>query len=121
MEIARIVLQIIVALGIFNVWIVRFNKATAYRGGKANNMMTEFSTYGLPAFMVFVVGFLKMAAAILLIIGIWFSYLVLPSSIVIAALMLGAVLMHVKIRDTLKKTFPSVVMLLLSVAIAILS
>ena len=41
--------QIIVALGLLNVWLLRFNKPTAYRGGKAVNLPGEFAAYGLPA------------------------------------------------------------------------
>ena len=40
--------QLIIALGILNVWLLRFNKATIYRGGSAKNMKEEFATYGLP-------------------------------------------------------------------------
>jgi hypothetical protein len=37
--------QVIIALGIFNVWIVRYGKETSWRGGDAINMQEEFSAY----------------------------------------------------------------------------
>jgi hypothetical protein len=35
--------QIIIALGIFNVWIIRYGKETNWRGGEAKNMKEEFA------------------------------------------------------------------------------
>ena len=32
------ILQLIIAIGLFNVWLFRFNKATEYRGGDSKNM-----------------------------------------------------------------------------------
>jgi hypothetical protein len=48
MEYIPIVLQLVVALGIFNVWLLRSNKASSYRGGDAKTMREEFAAYGLP-------------------------------------------------------------------------
>ncbi len=53
------VLQIVLALGLLNVWLLRTGKATAYRGGAAKNLKEEFATYGLPPFMYYLVGGLK--------------------------------------------------------------
>lgn len=118
MEIAVIVIQIIIALGIFNVWVLRFGKPTEWRGGSATNMKKEFQTYGLPAWMVPVVGFLKLTFASCLVVGIWFPMLTRPAAIGLAILMLGAVVMHVKVKDPLKKSLPALTMLVLSVIVA---
>jgi hypothetical protein len=37
--------QIVVALGLLNVWLLRANKPTSWRGGEAKNMLEEFRTY----------------------------------------------------------------------------
>jgi uncharacterized membrane protein YphA (DoxX/SURF4 family) len=118
MEIGVIVIQIIIALGIFNVWVLRFGKPTEWRGGSAANMKEEFQTYGLPGWMVQVVGFLKLAFAACLIVGIWFPVLTRPAAIGLALLMLGAVAMHIKVKDPLKKSLPALTMLVLSVIVA---
>ena len=55
-----------------NVWLLRASRSTAYRGGAATNMREEFAAYGLPAWMVVVVGVLKVGAALALIAGIWY-------------------------------------------------
>jgi hypothetical protein len=114
-----ILCQIVIALGIFNVWIVRYGKETKWRGGEAKNMKEEFAAYGLPGgFMVFI-GAAKILLASCLIIGIWAPVLVKPAAIAMAFLMIGAVSMHVKVKDTLQKSLPAFTMLVLSLIVAI--
>ena len=114
-------LQIIAALGIFNVWLLRFGQDTEYRGGKASNMSEEFLVYGLPIVAVYIIGFLKIMSAIGLLAGIFLQWFVIPSAILLAALMIGALVMHFKIRDPFKKSLPALIMLTLCVAILLLA
>jgi hypothetical protein len=109
--------QIIVALGLLNVWLLRFNKPTAYRGRTAANMLGEFAAYGLPGWSCYLVGFLKVASAVALLAGLLYPMLVLPAAGVVAVLMLGAVAMHVKVRDPFKKSVPALAVLVLCVII----
>jgi uncharacterized membrane protein YphA (DoxX/SURF4 family) len=120
MELAVRIAQVVVALGILNVWLLRFNQSTEWRGGSAGNMREEFDAYGLPAGSVYVIGFLKLLCAAGLIAGVWFPQLTRPSAIGLAVLMLGAVAMHVKIGDPVKKSIPAFTVLVLSVLIAVL-
>lgn len=110
-------LQLIVGLGILNVWLLRFNQKTPYRGCDAASLKAEFSAYGLPEWSFYCIGFLKVVSAILLIVAIWIPYLALPASAVIALLMLGAVIMHLKVHDSWKKALPAFVVLVLSLII----
>ncbi len=48
MDILRIILQIIVACGLLNVWLIRPQLKTPYRGCDAKNLKDEFIAYGLP-------------------------------------------------------------------------
>lgn len=118
MQTAVIIIQVVIALGIFNVWILRFGRSTDWRGGTAANMKQEFQLYGLPGWSVQVVGFLKLAFAACLIAGIWYPVLTRPAAIGIAVLMLGAVAMHLKVKDPMKKSLPALTMLVLSVIVA---
>jgi uncharacterized membrane protein YphA (DoxX/SURF4 family) len=120
LETILIALQIIIALGIFNVWILRFSKSSSWRGGKAKNMKEEFRVYGLPSWFVGVVGFLKVLFALMLIVGLWMPELVQPAAIGIAVLMLGAIVMHTKVKDPLIKSLPAFSLLVLSALIAFL-
>ena len=63
METVSLIAQVVIALGIYNVWLLRFGKSTQWRGGTATNMKEEFEAYGLPQVAVYVVGFLKLTFA----------------------------------------------------------
>lgn len=119
MELVGTLAQILIAVGIFNVWIVRYGMATSYRGGAARNMREEFAAYGLPAGFMWGIGALKIGLAIALVAGIWAPALVTPAALAMAALMLGAIAMHIKIGDPARKALPAGVMLLLSVLAAV--
>ncbi|MFZ4483310.1 MAG: DoxX family protein [Chthoniobacterales bacterium] len=111
------VCQIIVGLGLLNVWLLRRNRATSYRGGKAATMTEEFAAYGLPAWFCLCVGLLKVAAAIGLISGLLVPALTLPSAAVVVVLMIGAVAMHLKVQDPPRKSLPALAVLALSLVI----
>jgi len=52
MSLFIVICQLVIALGIFNVWLLRSGKATAWRGGEARTMKEEFEVYGLPAWFM---------------------------------------------------------------------
>lgn len=108
------VLQVLIALGLLNVWLLRARSATSYRGKEAQTLKEEFAAYGLPDIAFTVVGALKIGSAIALLAGIWIHQLVLPAALVIVFLMLGALAMHAKVKDPLQKSLPAALMLLLS-------
>lgn len=114
------ILQIILALGLINVWLVRFRKPTKYRGKGAANMEQEFHAYGLPTWFMYFVGTGKILIAILLIIGLWVPIVVLPAAAVLAVLMIGAVAMHIKVRDAFIRTVPALLMLGMAVVVVVI-
>lgn len=115
------VLQLVVGLGLLNVWIVRSGRATAYRGGTATSLREEFAVYGLPAFAFPVVGVLKVGSALVLIADVWITLPVREAAALVAALMVGAIAMHLKVRDPLVRALPATAMLAMSVAIVLLA
>ncbi len=114
MEWLSVVIQLVIALSIFNVWLLRFSKPTSWRGGAAQNMKEEFEAYGLPDWFMKVIGSLKVLLASLLIIGIFVPSVVKPAALGLAVLMLGAILMHFKIKDAPTKSLPAFIFLVLS-------
>ena len=120
MENTVLIAQLILSLGIFNVWLIRQGKPSPWRGGNADNLNAEFKTYGLPIWFKNLIHVLKVGLAIVLIAGIWFPVVTKPAAVGIALLMLGAIAMHLKVRDPLKKSVPATGMLLLASAIAFL-
>ena len=115
-----VVLQVVMALGLLNVWLVRTGSATPYRGGDARSLQEEFAAYGLPDFFFYLVGLLKVGSAIMLIAGIWIDGLVLPAAALVAVLMVGAVVMHIKVKDPAIKSLPAFLMLVMSVSLLVL-
>ncbi len=115
-----IALQLIVALGILNVWVLRAGKATPFRGGDAKNLREEFAAYGLPFWFMCAIGVLKVGLALALIAAIWIHGMAQPAAIGLGALMLGAFLVHLKVRDPIKKALPSIAVLAMCAAIALL-
>lgn len=113
-------LQLIVGLGLLNVWLVRSRSGTSYRGGAAQTLQGEFAAYGLPGFAFYLVGALKIGAAIILIAGVWFALPVREAAGLVAVLMIGAIAMHFKVGDPLMKSLPAGLMLAMSAAIVAL-
>jgi hypothetical protein len=113
--------QLVLSLGLLNVWLLRFSKATAYRGGSAKTMREEFAVYGLPEAMLYVVGGLKLLVAVLMIVGFWLPVVVAPAAAVVSILMIGAILMHLKVKDPVIRFVPALGVFLLSLFIAFAS
>ena len=91
MQTITLILQVVIALGLFNVWLLRFSRSTPYRGGAAGTMPEEFLAYGLPRWSTYLVGLLKLGAGLALIIGLWHPHWVRPAALLIAGLMVGAI------------------------------
>ena len=118
MNIALYIAQWTVGLGILNVWLVRPKKATGFRGGDARNLKEEFAVYGLPVWFMILIGVCKVTLALMLMAGTWLPELVRPAALGMAILMTGAVLMHIRVRDSFKQTSASIAVLTLVLFIA---
>lgn len=118
MDYFKIALQLIVAISLIYVWLIQQNKPTRWRGGNAKSLTEEFKVYGLPEWLFFTVGFLKVGLSVLLIMAIWFPALIQPVSISIAVLLLGSIIMHLKIKDPIVKSYPALLFLALCMVIA---
>jgi hypothetical protein len=115
------ILKIIIGLGLLNVWIIRFNKASSYRGGDAKNMIEEFKAYRLPQAVMYLVGFLKVVSALVLIISVFINDIEKFALYTICLLMIGAIIMHLIIKDPFRKSLPALSLLILTLAAIALS
>ncbi|QJR36747.1 DoxX family protein [Gemmatimonas groenlandica] len=113
-----VILQLVVGLGLLNVWMIRRGASTSYRGGHAQTLRGEFEAYGLPYWMFYVVGGLKVVAGLALIAGIWVPVIVRPAALVVATLMVGAIAMHLKVKDPVKRSLPALAVLVMCLWIA---
>src|SRR6056300_720122 len=102
-----IAFQVIVGISILNVWLLQKNKATRWRGGSATTILEEFEEYGLSKTLCYITGFLKVTLAILLVAAIWYPILKQPAALGLATLLAGSIIMHIKIKDPLLKSFPA--------------
>lgn len=59
MEYLLIAIKIFIFLSMLNVWVIRFNQPTPWRGGSASSMKEEFMEYGLSLPTLYLVGGLK--------------------------------------------------------------
>ena len=106
-------IQLVVAFGLLNVWLLRRDRASEFRGRGAGDLRSEFEAYGLPRWAMWAVGTAKVGAALLLIAGLWVPELVRPAAALLVVLMAGAVAMHFKVGDPVKRCGPAAVMLVL--------
>lgn len=121
MKILQKILMATVAAVVLNVWLFRFGKATIYRGADATNMLEEFAAYGLSEIMVYLVGGLKILAALGLLVGFFNKNTITPAAGVMAILMVGAIAMHFKVGDEAIKFLPAGIMLFLSSVIIMIN
>ncbi len=112
--------QTAAALWIWNVWFNRFNKDTGYRGGNATNMKEEFEEYGLSETTMYAVGAAKVSLAGLMLAGLVVPRVTRPASIGLALFMVGAVGMHIKVGDPVKRYLPALSVFSLATTAAVL-
>jgi len=103
-------LQIAVGLSVIYVWTFRYN-----------NVVKEFTQFGLSDLVRKLVGTSKTVLAILLIAAVWFPSLVTIPSIIMALFMLAAQYYHIKMKNSFLKRLPSLILLILSTIIALFS
>ena len=116
-----IALKLIVAFSILNVWLIQPKKNTKWRGGDAKTIKEEFKVYGLSETVCYVIGFLKVSLALILLASLKFENLTLTGSVGLSLLLLGSIAMHFKIKDPLFKSFPALLFIILNVIIILLS
>tara|TARA_B100001029_G_scaffold15871_1_gene10608 strand:- start:1158 stop:1538 length:381 start_codon:yes stop_codon:yes gene_type:complete len=117
MKYIKIILSLLVSLTILNVWLIRFDNDSIYRGGEAKNMIQEFEEYGLNESSVYIVGFFKVSSALFLLIGLYYNKLLFPSALTISLFMIAALIMHFKVSDELIKFIPSSILFFSSLVI----
>lgn len=107
MDNASILAQLIVSISVISVWVFRYD-----------NIVLEFKQYGISNLLRNIVGASKISLATILILGIWYTELLLVSSLLMAFLMICAQFYHIKVKNPLIKYVPSFLLLVLSLFIA---
>ena len=102
--------QMVLALSVAYVWIFRYD-----------NVVKEFTQFGLNELTRNFVGATKIALATLLVAGIWYPLLVQIPSVLMGLFMIAAQYFHFKIKNPFSKHLPSLILLMLCAIIALLS
>ena len=102
-----ICLQCSIALAMLDVWLIRYNSPGFSRGGSAKTMAEEFKVYNLPDWFRDLIRFLKLSLGFLMLVGIWWPFSAFTASTGLAVLLVGAMVMHLKVKDPFYKLLPS--------------
>ena len=106
MALGMIVFQVIIFVSIWIVWVVRFE-----------NIVSEFKQFGYSPLFRNVIGAMKLSLAALILAGIWYPSLAYLGAMGMSALMVGAQITHLRVKNPLIKFVPSFALLSLSLAI----
>ncbi len=110
MELFTLLAQIVVAASVAFVWIFRYD-----------NIIKEFNEFGLSTLIRSFVGAAKVAIATLLVVSIWYSELLMVSSIAMGFFMLSAQYFHFKVSNPFFKRLPSLLLFILCLFLALTS
>jgi hypothetical protein len=111
-------LQVFLAIAMYDVWLFRYRTPGCFRGGDSTTMEEEFKVYGLSDSFRRLVRVLKLSAGTLMVVGIWVDFVALVAGVLLSILMLGAMIMHFKVKDPLYKAFPATSFFLMSLLVA---
>ena len=117
MKLLAIALQLVIAAGIVNVWLLRPKRPTPFRPDGAESLAEEFRRYGLSDRTRVLVGGAKLSLAAALLLGIAVPPVAQGAAAIMALLMAGATLAHVHVQDPLFKAAPALLMLLMSATV----
>jgi uncharacterized membrane protein YphA (DoxX/SURF4 family) len=84
-------------------------------------MKEEFEEYGLSETTMYAVGAAKVSLAGLMLAGLVVPRVTRPASIGLAAFMVGAIGMHIKVGDSVKRYLPALSVFSLATVAALLS
>lgn len=112
MAILSIILQILLGIGFLNFGFSKF---------KSPQMIEGFNYFGYPGWFRIFTGAIELAAAVLILIGIWNSSLAVFGSFLIVITMIGAIFTHIKIKDTFKGFIMPIILLILGSTVLILN
>ncbi len=109
MEFATIVLQILLGLA--------FLGAGGSKLAGAQSQKNDFKRFGYPPWFMYLTGILELIGALGMIVGVFLPVWKVPTGLLLAVVMVGAILTHVRVKDPDKKLMPATVLFLLALAV----
>lgn len=87
----------------------------------SKQMVEGFQHYGYPGWFRVFTGLVEVAAAALVIAGIWNETLAALGGLVIVVTMIGAILTHIKIKDISKNMMMPIILLVLALIVLLIN
>lgn len=112
MTILSIVLQILLGIGFLNFGYTKFSSP---------QMVEGFKHFGYPKWFRLFTGSVEIIAALFILIGLWKSEFAAIGGFLVTATMIGAILTHIKIKDTLKGMLMPIVLLVLGSTVLLIN
>ncbi|RCW63135.1 DoxX family protein [Saliterribacillus persicus] len=112
MDVLSIILQVILGLGFIMFGLMKF---------KSKQMVEGFKYFGYPVWFRVFTGLVELISAGLVISGIWNEKLAAWGGLLIVATMIGAIITHIKIKDSVKNMMMPIVLLILGLAVLALN
>jgi uncharacterized membrane protein YphA (DoxX/SURF4 family) len=84
-------------------------------------MVEGFKHFGYPAWFRVFTGLAEVVAAVLMIWGIWNKDLIVWGGVLIVVVMLGAIMTHIKIKDSLKGMMMPIILFILGLAVLLIN
>ncbi|MBD8071569.1 DoxX family protein [Bacillus sp. PS06] len=112
MTVLSIILQVLLGLGFLMFGFMKLG---------SQQMVEGFKHYGYPTWFRVFTGLVELAAAVLVIAGIWIEGLAVWGGLIIVVTMIGAILTHIKIKDSIKSMGMPMILLVLGLVVFILN
>ena len=87
----------------------------------AKQQVEGFNHYGYPQWFRIVTGIVEVIGGAAVIIGIWYPVIATLAGLWLGITMLGALFTHIRVKDPGKIAAPSIILLILAVAVAVLN
>jgi len=109
--------KIFLAISIIHVWSVNASKSSRWRAGDAQNLREEFRFYGYSRLSMYIVGFFKIGLSVMLIASLYYTSVSQLAAFGLAAFLISAIVMHIKVKDPWEKSLPAALFLLMALLI----
>ncbi|MGG7621275.1 DoxX family protein [Robertmurraya sp. GLU-23] len=112
MTVLSIILQVLLGLGFLMFGFMKLG---------SKQMVEGFKHFGYPGWFRVFTGLVELISAALVIAGIWNETLAAWGGLFIVGTMIGAILTHIKIKDTVKNMMMPIVLLILGLIVLLIN
>lgn len=112
MTVLSIILQVLLGLGFLMFGFMKLG---------SKQMVEGFKHFGYPGWFRVFTGLVELISAALVIAGIWNETLAAWGGLFIVGTMIGAILTHIKIKDTVKNMMMPIVLLILGLIVLLVN